>query len=381
MNSSSTHRLTNNSHYSTTSGDTVFIDPEEGHKNRTEYIIAIGIVTYIWPLIVVCGTLGNILSFCVLMRQAMSDTSVYFYLAMLALADIGVLILSAFKTWIRVVTGFELLHVSGVTCKVIMYVFLICLHMSAWFVIAVTVDRFIVIWLPLRNHRARTANPLGPQVYSDTQQCKFVSIGMLFILLVYNGHLLWTINLQAHPGELYTCSYSQNNYFMVTVYPVMKLLSYCIVPFFTVFILNASIIARISQTKPMLSANRSSYSRTKSIHHQSRITGMLLTVSITWLLLTGPFTIWSLVPSRLSNEAQSFLVKTICFTLMYLNHSINFYLYCLTGARFRRQLNHLITTYPRTRHQRTRTYRSTPTSLKTLKISNNQVSMEQENRV
>ena len=79
--------------------------PDGSHKDHLEYSIAIIIVTYIWPLIVVCGTLGNILSFCVLMRQAMSDTSVYFYLAMLALADIGVLMLSAFKTWIRVISG------------------------------------------------------------------------------------------------------------------------------------------------------------------------------------------------------------------------------------------------------------------------------------
>jgi len=32
------------------------------------------------------------------------------------------------------------------------------------------------------------------------------------------------------------------------------------------------------------------------------------------------------------------LVKTICFLMMYVNHAINFYLYCLTGKRFRKEL-------------------------------------------
>ena len=323
---------------------------QQTRSDHLEFAIAIWIVKYIWPLIVLCGTFGNALSFCVLIRKAMSDTSVYFYLAMLAIADIGVLLLSAFKTWIRVVSGFEMLHVSGISCKLIMYIFLICLHMSAWFVIAVTVDRFIVIWLPLSAYRSGSSSFLGNYICRESHQCKFVSAGMLITLLLYNGHLLWTIDLKGNDSAdklstTYYCRANPANHFMSSIFPVMKLLSYCVIPFFIVLILNAAIITRISKTKPLLSINRPTTIKGKTSSHQSRITGMLLTVSITWLLLTGPFTIWSLVPNNentSSSEAQSFLIKTVCFTLMYMNHSINFYLYCLTGAKFRRQLKEML---------------------------------------
>jgi len=44
------------------------------------------------------------------------------------------------------------------------------------------------------------------------------------------------------------------------------------------------------------------------------------------------------LPSSSIHPSRYLLVKTICFLLMYVNHAINFYLYCLTGKRFRREL-------------------------------------------
>ncbi len=42
------------------------------------------LLLYVPPLLLVLGTIGNILSFCVLMRKAMRRTSTYNYLAVLA---------------------------------------------------------------------------------------------------------------------------------------------------------------------------------------------------------------------------------------------------------------------------------------------------------
>ena len=58
---------------------------------------------YVMPFIIAVGTIGNLTSLAVLMRRRMRRTSVYLYLTALALADVGVLYVSAFKTWIRLV--------------------------------------------------------------------------------------------------------------------------------------------------------------------------------------------------------------------------------------------------------------------------------------
>ena len=74
-------------------------------SSRIEYKVGVAIVRHVLPIVIALGTMGNILSFFVLMRKRMRYTSVYFYLAMLSCADTVILYLSGFKTWIRLVTG------------------------------------------------------------------------------------------------------------------------------------------------------------------------------------------------------------------------------------------------------------------------------------
>jgi len=95
------------------------------------------------------GTLGNLTSVTVLLRPRMRGKSVYLFLLLLAIADTVVLYISACKTWIRAITGFELLRVSNWLCRSVQFVILLSQHMAAWIVVLVTVDRFVAVWFPL----------------------------------------------------------------------------------------------------------------------------------------------------------------------------------------------------------------------------------------
>jgi hypothetical protein len=63
------------------------------------------VARYLLPFVVAAGTFGNITSLAVLLRRRMRRTSVYMYLTVLACADLSVLYLSAFKTWIRLASA------------------------------------------------------------------------------------------------------------------------------------------------------------------------------------------------------------------------------------------------------------------------------------
>ena len=108
-----------------------------------EYRIALIVALYIFPAIIIMGSAGNILALVVLCSARMRNTSVNIYLALLACADVSVLYFSAFKTWLRLVSDFELLHWSPAACKIIMFCFLLSLHMSAWLVVAMSADRYV----------------------------------------------------------------------------------------------------------------------------------------------------------------------------------------------------------------------------------------------
>jgi uncharacterized membrane protein YgcG len=81
-----------------------------------------------------------------------------------------------------------------------------------------------------------------------------------------------------------------------------------------------------------------------------RLTVMLLSVSLTFLLTTLPMNA-SLIASAFWNREAAGdvskmvrlqLVFTISELLMYTNHSVNFFLYCATGQKFRSEIVRMV---------------------------------------
>ena len=415
--------------------------------------LAMTLLRTVIPVIVLMGTVGNTLSFCVLVRRGMRSTPMYFYLTLLAVADTFVLYVSAFKVWIRAVTQFEVLHLSNVGCKLFMFILLCSFYLSAWLVVLVTLDRFLVICFPFRGY-----------LLLRIRRARLTAAVLAVVVAVYNGHVFWTISLHQY-GSALTCDADEDNFFMMHVFEYLKLISYCVVPFVIVVTLNVCILVRINRVytnaairrdcgqreaaavyrhqTPLVVLGPSSTPIADNVDHgaggvvwpqrqqfvlslanstssttrsqspvtvqklrQRRLTRMLLFISFAWLALTAPFTLHSFLPgpsfsspssssstsnfstSNLSASTTStfsqlvksvdansstvdrsmyqndremsqqsmvtsmpessasvsidasryLLVKTICFLLVYVNHAINFYLYCLTGRRFRKEL-------------------------------------------
>jgi len=82
---------------------TAMNDSKLRDERLTEQLIESFLAVYVMPVIIAVGTVGNLTSLAVLLRRRMRRTSVYLYLTVLALADVSVLYVSAFKTWIRLV--------------------------------------------------------------------------------------------------------------------------------------------------------------------------------------------------------------------------------------------------------------------------------------
>ena len=84
----------------------------------------------------------------------------------------------------------------------------------------------------------------------------------------------------------------------------------------------------------------------------TKVTTMLLVVSFAWLVLTTPFAVYGLVVAVADIDADLIAVlmplKAVSFLLLYKNHAVNFYLYCLTGCRFRQELVDMLAGWKRT---------------------------------
>ena len=70
------------------------------------------------------------------------------------------------------------------------------------------------------------------------------------------------------------------------------------------------------------------------------MTVTLMAVSGAFILLTGPIGLLSLVTVSQASQ-QSHLVLFLAALLWYINSSVNFFLYLLTGSRFRQELGNV----------------------------------------
>lgn len=74
------------------------------------------------------------------------------------------------------------------------------------------------------------------------------------VVAVYNVHVFWTISLY-HEDTSPICDATNDNYFMMHVFEYLKLISYCVVPFVIVLVLNVCIIVRLRQASPLQCAD------------------------------------------------------------------------------------------------------------------------------
>jgi len=71
------------------------------------------------------------------------------------------------------------------------------------------------------------------------------------IVALYNVHVFWTMSLHYDDDSNLTCDAADDNYFMMHVFEYLKLVSYCVVPFVIVIVLNTCIIVRLRRTCPV----------------------------------------------------------------------------------------------------------------------------------
>ena len=137
---------------------------------------------------------------------------------------------------------------------------------------------------------------------------------------------------------------------MIYIRPWIAFTLYAALPIITVFLLNVLIIYRLVKVKraakkqvgPMPASSTPGKTTVQEKRKKaSSMNAMFLSVSIVFLILLTPAILhyatsayWVKTPGQ---QATSTLITAIFETLSYANHSVNFFVYCLTGKRFRRE--------------------------------------------
>lgn len=299
---------------------------------------------YTTPVIIIIGLFGNVLSLGVFLSKNLRNMSASRYLAVLAAADTSTLVFYVLGEWLKrgvkmISPGNEVtfLDVQG-TCQIWLYFSYFSRFLSSWLIVCFTCERFVGVCLSLRRRN------LGS--LKETSRIIVALIAISCFVVIYKPIMssVRTIRNQV------TCTRKEEfeypSFILDFVYGFLTTL----VPFVIISTLNVLIIRRILR-RNYLQRKRLV---TEESHIRLEFTFILLVISFFYILLSLPYlTVWVrnfLQDNFFGNNLQKFDsgsfdywtgVLSITRTIYYLNFCINFFLYTVTGAYFRKELKAL----------------------------------------
>lgn len=306
-----------------------------------EYKIAKLLWKIIPPIYLVFGTLGNLLTIVVLMQRRCRNSSIAMYLTALAVSDLLVLWTGLLRQWIIYMFHVDIRVLSTTGCKLHVHLVYVGFQCSSWFLVAVTCERFLSVCFP----------------YKVRSVCKPRNAGkVIFVIVLFfvalNHHWFYSVTIQSSYvfkfnqtyklicGEINKQTYL--NFF--EIWKWLDLFFVSLLPLTLLCVFNGSIICHVLYRKykanhHIVEVNDSPILRSKKV---SQLTITLITVSIVFILCSTPMSVYLIGQSVWEHSvetSQEYAAIRLWWTLVnilaYLNTSLNFVLYFLSGPKFR----------------------------------------------
>ena len=360
--------------------------------------IAGSYIHMVWlPIIVILGIVGNILVVAVMLKRSQRSLSCSLYLAALAIADTTALLRKA----VDLVILASKIRYTHAACRILVYIALSAVQYGTILVFCITIDRLIAVRFP---HLAgKFCNP---------RRAKMLIIGLLVVIALINiPHLILTQTIGDGSNCAALCGHTSGALIYAWVQTVINLLiPLVVICVMTSIIISTVRSSRqkedtvkersagpsvtyiftdalnvIVVTKPLWSfgvgnliqndAGGNSQSKhqekqgNKTVqvtcerrgsllrHRRERqLIAMLLLVVIMFVLLTTPqyirYIYFSYIDRWQSPEvyANYFFVYHLSNKLIFTNCAVNFYLYMIASALFRKDIRQLFSCHKKQNH-------------------------------
>ena len=299
----------------------------------------------VFPLQILLGVFGNVMTIIIVcrFRAASSSSAMDPYFMVLAVTDLCVVITGLFLIWIPSAMGFYIERTHGVVCKSLIFVSNAGAASSAWILVAMTTQRAVSVAWP---HRVNV-------LCTRRRSWWIILTIVVFFCLVYS-HMLYGFGI--FPSKGHACTLVSRSYelFFRNVWLKIDMFLYSLLPFAWLFLSNSVLVLKLRRSvkdagNELTTTDTQQASREKNANS---VTLTAIVVSLVFVVLTSPmafynfFTFVSPIANRtdVNNNYLAFhiFLNDVFYMLLYFNYSVNFYLYCLTGERFRRELREIM---------------------------------------
>ena len=303
------------------------------------------------PFVIVAGTFGNVVVVvihCRLPPNQRSSMSVYF--TALAISDTTTLWMGWFyvleslgfvlSAEYHVQSNYKDVILNGL-CRIRVWISYAFGQMSAWILVSMTLHR--ALGTVLSHRRTKSLTKISG---------KKVVVFVVSLCALLNAHILYGHSLDpANRDQTAFCFFSfvseKYGQFFNSVWVWEDIVVGVLAPFACLLVTNTVLVRKVGQSlkeaRDSLAEGRSDpfAKRDKKL---SSMTITLIATSVAFLLLTSPITVYMIWDGALAGydalldvrwRAASELALSVSLMLWFTNLGINFYLYCLTGARYR----------------------------------------------
>lgn len=307
--------------------------------------------------IIPVGLVCNLLSITVFLASpSLKQTTTGHFLIALSGADFTFLLGELFR-WMSTSPGRypfdgpDFVNTSLAGCWVVFIGRYTAKMISAWIIVAITLERFVTVQFPLRVSRISTL-----------RRARLLILAIIVAAIALNLFPFWTLGLKPHNGIIY-CQVTRR-----APYERWSMVSLrfgtLFIPFVLIITLTLLIIWNLSRARRHRRRHLVGQQHHAISSVQRQLTLMLLAVSINFLIIRLPYTIayylnhnkktiW--VPLSVRHSNNLFAAWRMTDVLATSNYCLNFFLYCLCGSVFRRQLLLLLRCFrPDSNLQRTR---------------------------
>ena len=277
------------------------------------------------------GFIANSLIVIVILLGSLRKSAFMILLMVLAIVD-NIYILSS----LFLLPGiFDLLwsSLSLTQCRLTWFVVTSSSIMSSWLLVLIATERFTAVFHPLKVH-----------IYFTLKRTFIMTLVLTILSSISSAFLFFTCSVHIENGIPLCVFFGINRKFDLIFQIILSTL-YCILPLILITVLNLSTIWKLRSQNVLRMRLQGQSSNQKTL--VSQVT-MMVAICFVFAITTFPITSFMVVQTvcMLIHGGPCYTIGPLVMLLMIFleqsNHSVNFFMYCMTGSTFRAAFYNII---------------------------------------
>ncbi|CAF1091633.1 unnamed protein product [Rotaria sp. Silwood1] len=283
-----------------------------------------------YALLFILGSFGHTNSFLIFLRPILRHISTSCLFIALTISDSVYLLVSIYDF---INTGLKIRDTSlnaSAMCRFRNYIQWIAMCCNAWLLVAIAIDRWIRIRFPYKSKQ-----------YCTPRNVLIITIIIIIFFAGFNAHVLEADYGQLPAGIMTVCGPKPTNpiynTFVRQIWPTLFSCIQTIFPAILMIIFSIDTFRRLARQTTIQNTNRAR----RRVQLDNQMLLIMLATIVLFVATTLPLGLFNILLTPVlrgpMNQIQLLQLSSIVMFIAAINHTLDFYIHCLTSRLFRQE--------------------------------------------